>query len=149
MNKTWVPIVLLLIGLGAGFYGGMQYRNYQLSKARGNFAAGNGTQRFIGQNGQRPGGQNGEFRNGAVAGSILSMDDKSITVKLNDGSTKIVLFSDSTTYNNTVTAAKTDLKVGDNVAVFGTPNSDGSVTAQSVQLNPEFRFGASPAPAGR
>lgn len=149
-KNTLVPILLLVAGLAAGFFGGIQYRNYQLSKSRANFAGGNGNfQRFTGQNGQRPNGQNGAFRGGAVDGSIISMDDKSFTVKMNDGSTKIVLFSDSTTYNNTVSAVKNDLKVGDNVVVFGSPNSDGSVTAESVQLNPQFRFGPTPSPAAK
>lgn len=85
---------------------------------------------------------------GGVIGSIISMDDKSITVKLADGSSKIVLFSDATTYSNTVRAAKSDLKVGENVAIFGAANSDGSVTATEIQLNPEF-FRPSPSPTAK
>lgn len=134
--RTLVPIICVLIGLGVGFLGGFEYRNYRLNQTRGNFAAGsaNGTfQRFTGT---QSGAQNGMMRGGAVTGSILSMDDKSITVKLPDGSSKIVLFSDSTTYSDTQKAAKTDLKVGSEVAVFGAPNSDGSVTATNVQINP-------------
>lgn len=64
------------------------------------------------------------------------MDDKSITVKLQDGSSKIVLLSNTTAYNKSATGAKSDLKTGEKVAVFGTENSDGSVTARDVQLNP-------------
>lgn len=45
---------------------------------------------------------------------------------------------DSATYSKTAIGAKTDLKIGDNVGVFGTTNSDGSVTAQTVQENPSF-----------
>jgi hypothetical protein len=151
-KKALVPILLLVAGLIGGFFGGMQYRNYQLQKARGNFGANGNFQRF---NGARPSGQNGGMMGrGGVAGSILSMDEnadgvlKSITVKLADGSSKIVLFSASTTYSNTVNATKTDLKVGQNVAVFGAANSDGSVTATNVQINPEFgRINPSPVPS--
>jgi hypothetical protein len=147
--RVLVPIICVLLGLGAGFFGGIEYRNYQINKARGGFAAGgaNGTfQRFT-ANGTRGVGQNGMMRGGAVNGTILSMDDKSITVKLADGSTKIVLFSDATTYSNTATASKSDLKTGGTVAVFGTTNSDGSVTASTVQLNPmTFRPQGSPNP---
>jgi hypothetical protein len=67
------------------------------------------------------------------------MDDKSITVKLQDGSTKIVILSDTTSFSTSSTGSKSDLKTGDTVAAFGTPNSDGSVTAQNVQINPMFR----------
>lgn len=148
--KTIVPIILILVGLGVGFFGGYEYRNYRLNQARGGFAAGgaNGAQRFIG--GTRAAGQNGAGRN-AVEGSILSIDNNSITVKLTDGSTKIVILSGSTTYSNTATASQTDLKTGSTVAVFGAPNSDGSVTATNVQINPMFgrpQGSPSPTPSG-
>lgn len=131
--KTIVPVILILVGLGVGFFGGYQYRNYRLNQTRANFGSGQNGARFIGRNGQ--GGTMG--RNG-VFGSILSIDNNSITVKLADGSSKIVLFSTSTTYANTTSATESDLKVGDNVAVLGATNSDGSVTATSIQINPEF-----------
>lgn len=83
-----------------------------------------------------------------IAGSILSIDANSITLKLVDGSTKIIILGSSTTYSDTVSATQADLKSGANVAVFGTVNSDGSVTATSVQINPEFgRPQPTPTPA--
>lgn len=146
--KPLVPIVLTLVGLGAGFFGGFEYRNYQLGKAARNFTGNRMFQRFTGVNGQRvEPGMMGAAR-GGVFGSILSMDDKGITVKLADDSSKIIFFTDATTYSNTVSVAKSDLKTGDTVAVFGATNSDGSVTATDVQINPEFgRLQASPTPA--
>lgn len=130
-NINAIAIVLLLIGLGGGFFAGMQYQKTQKNMGqngqRGNLAQG---RRFGGQNGSRP-----------VAGEILSSDDKSITVKLQDGSSKIVLVSDKTQINKAATASKVDLKVGEKVAVFGSDNSDGSVTALNIQLNPQFRAG--------
>ena len=77
----------------------------------------------------------------AVVGQILSVNANSMTVKLRDGSSKIVILSDSTRIEKTSPAAKTDLTNGAAVSVFGTANSDGSITAQNVQLNPEFRGG--------
>lgn len=135
--KPAVVGLLIIVGLGVGFFGGIQYRNYQLNKLRtngganGNFQRFNGTTRGTGQTN----GQNGMMR-GGVTGTILSMDDKSITVKMSDGSSKIVLFSDSTTYSNTIKSTRVDLKEGNEVSVFGIPNSDGSITANNVQLNP-------------
>lgn len=69
------------------------------------------------------------------------MDSNSLTIKLQDGSSKIVILSDKTAYVKSDKASKTDLKAGETVAVFGTDNSDGSVTAQNVQLSP-MGFGA-------
>jgi hypothetical protein len=151
-KETLILIVCILIGLGVGFFGGYKYRNYRLDKtmfnlgangANGNFQrfTGNGTNRTMAQNG------NGMMRGGAVEGTILSMDDKSVTVKLSDDSSKIILFSDSTTYSNTQVAVRGDLKIGSTVAVFGAVNSDGSVTATNVQINPmTFKPQGSPAP---
>jgi len=146
-TKVIIPIILVLVGLGAGFFGGYQYRNYRLNQTRGNFGAlGANGQRFTGARGTGQAG--GMVRGGAVTGGILSIDSNSITVKLADGSSKIVLFSTSTTYSNTVSAVQSDLKVGENVAVVGATNSDGSVTATNVQINPEFgRPQATPIPA--
>jgi type II secretory pathway pseudopilin PulG len=135
--KSSLTIVVAIIALLVGIAGGYYYRNYLLTKNRQNFAgqfqrngniegnAGQGAARF----GGRP-----------VVGEIISQDDKGITVKESDGSSKIIIFTDSTTYSKTDTASKDDLKVGTQVGVFGTNNSDGSFTAQNVQLNPQFRL---------
>lgn len=132
-------IVLIIVFTAAGFFGGMQYQkskqpifgNRQFGQGQGQGQRqGNGSNRM---NGFRP-----------VNGEILSSDDKSITVKLQDGSSKIVLFSDKTTINKASEGAVADLKVGEKVAVFGSDNSDGSVSAQSIQLNPVMRAFGSP-----
>ena len=113
--KPLIPIVLVLVGLGVGFFGGFEYRNYQLRKNIGNLGRSRNANGMAGRN--------------TAVGKVLSIDDKGITVKLADESSKIVLFTDSTTYSNNVSASKSDLKTGINVVVFGSPNSDGSVTA--------------------
>ncbi len=146
-KKLIITILILVVGAGAGFFGGMKYRDYQISKQRANFAGGN-----FQRNGTAAGGTGARMGAGAAArgvnGSILSTDDKGITVKLTDGSSKIVLLSDTTQINQATTATKADLTVGTTVAVFGQTNSDGSVTAQSIQLNPVMRVpGVSPTPA--
>lgn len=142
-----VPIILVLVGLGAGFFGGYQYRNYVLRK---NVAVlGTNGQRFVGGTRNGVGNRLGAM-GGGVIGSILSVDTNSMTVKLNDGSSKIIILSDTTKYSNTVSASQTDLKVGAQVAAFGTTNSDGSVTATNIQINPEFgRMMPSPTPTAK
>lgn len=74
-----------------------------------------------------------------VNGEIISADEKSVTVKLPDGGSKIVILSEKTSINKAAEATKEDLKVGEKVAVFGSENTDGSVTAQNIQLNPQPR----------
>ncbi len=126
-NKILITIVIILIGAG-GFFAGMKY---QQSQRRNNFT-------------QFTGGPNGSGRNGnnqfqgirPVSGEIISADDKSITVKMRDGSSRIVILTNSTVVNKTATAQKEDLKTGEQVAVIGTQNSDNSITAQTISLNP-------------
>jgi hypothetical protein len=146
-NPLIIAAATLVIGATAGFFGGMKYQQSK-TPARGQFFAGQfgGTGGRGGQPGTNGGNRAG---NRPVAGDIISADDKSITVKLQDGSTKIVLVTDSTVINKADKAAKTDLKTGQTVAVFGQTNPDGSVTAQNIQLNPEIRvFGNGPRPSG-
>ena len=128
-NMIIIAVLVAVVALGAGFFGGMKYQqskrpafNRDLNNVQG-ARTGNGVDRMA-------------FR--PVTGEIISVDDKSITVKLNDGSSKFVLLTDNTQINKASEVKKEELKAGEKVSVFGTQNSDGSVTAQSVQLNPIF-----------
>lgn len=131
-----ITILILVIVTGSAFFAGIKY---QQSKQPTFF------RQFSGQQNQRTGTRT-DFR--PVSGEIISVDDKSITVKLQDSSSKIVLFSDKTEINKAIAATKDDLKTGEKVMVIGQQNSDGSVTAQSIQLNPIFRGNPNQMPQG-
>ena len=142
-NKIIIAIVAtLFIAGGAGFFGGMKYQQSKMTTTRfGNFQTGGRNGNMMARTGS---GMGGNFR--PVSGDIISADDKSITVKMSDGSSKIILFSSSMTINKSAEATKSDLAVGQKVAVFGMQNSDGSLTAESIQLNPIMRVPGSPSP---
>lgn len=76
------------------------------------------------------------FMGRPVAGEITAVNKDTMTVKMNDGSSKIVVLSTKAAINRTTTASASDLVVGQTVVVFGQSNEDGSVTAQNIQLNP-------------
>jgi hypothetical protein len=138
-NTIIIAVVTLLVGAGAGFFGGMKYQQSRRTAGFAQFAGGQG-RTGLGTTRSGNGSQAGNFR--PVTGSITSVDDKSATVKMADGSSKIVILSDSTKITKGTDASKSDLKIGENIMVTGTTNSDGSVTAQNIQLNPqEFRGG--------
>jgi len=138
-NNYLMTIILVIVFAAVGFYGGTLYQKNQVSSSANGFVAGAGG-RFTGGSGafgRRTGG-------GQTIGIVLSQDASSMTVKLADGSSKIVLLTNSTIFDKSVTASVNDLKVGDRVAVFGTANSDGSVNATNIQLNPTQRIGRGP-----
>ena len=125
-----ITFILIIVFVGIGFFAGMKYQQNRNS-ALGNLG-GRGTYgaRFGGANRFGPSGMQ------AVRGQIVSADSSSITIKLADGSSKIVILPDNVNILQTAKASISDLKNGINVMVFGTTNTDGSVTASSVQLNP-------------
>jgi hypothetical protein len=124
-------IVLCLVVAGISFYGGVKYDSSKNSASQLANRAG------FGQNGGTRGGARGGVNAGGfVSGQILSMDSTTMTVKLNGGGSKIVFYSPATTVAKTVNGAITDVTTGSQVTVIGTPNSDGSINATSVQLRP-------------
>ncbi len=131
MNKiiTKIVIVAMIVG-GAGFYGGTLYGKNSSANSR----TGNRQGAGLGANAGNFRGQNAD--RGFVSGEIMSKDDKSITVKLQTGGSKIVLYSGTTKIMKSVDGTTSDLTNGEQITVTGAQNQDGSVTAQSIQLRP-------------
>lgn len=125
-------VILLLVG---SFYSGMQYGKNQVTSAasqqggRTRVGAGNGTGTGGGARGFGAGG-------GAVNGTVLSLSNNSLTVKLRDGSSRIVFFSSSTSIGKQTAGLIADINTGSDITVMGSANADGSVTAQNIQLRP-------------
>jgi len=132
MKTNWIITIIIGVIVGGGaFFGGMQYEKSQASRLNGDQYA---------QDGQRQGGRfsgRGRFA-GATVGNVVSQDLSSVTVQLQDGSSKIINIAGSTTFSKTNTASKSDIQNGARIAAFGTTNSDGSVTAAYIQINPQM-----------
>lgn len=139
MNKLIAIVIATAVVVGGGaFYGGMKYVQSQAPQrnAQGfqNLSPEERQQRIQRFGGS--GGGNGGTRSGFTSGEILSKDDKSITIKMRDGGSKIIFYSDTTEISKFVNGSPSDLEIGKNVSVNGTANSDGSITAQSIQIRP-------------
>lgn len=134
--KKILPVILALIAVGVGsFLGGMKYGQSKI--VTDEFAMGND---FV--QGNRPAGLYGNGTStrdraaigGFTSGEIIANDGKSVTLKLSDGGSKIIFYSDITVISKSANGTKSDLKVGENIIVSGESNSDGSITAKSIQL---------------
>lgn len=149
-TKMWLIVAGVVITTGGGgFYGGIKYQQTKpptftrlFDGASG--AAGRNIQRFRDGNITQGATMGGGFR--PVSGEIIRVDNGSMTVKLHDESSKIVILPVNVEVSKSETGALTDLTEGQQVMVVGTENEDGSVTAQSVQLNPQFRGADSVSP---
>ncbi len=130
-------VVIALVCLAGGFFGGMQYQKKKGISAADIQAMSQEQRQALLQGFRNGGGQGGG--GGFTAGQIISKDDKSITVKAMDGSSKIVFYSGSTTVGKATQGTSSDLINGEQVVVTGTANSDGSVTAQNIQIRPEMQ----------
>lgn len=122
MNKFLIlGIVLFLVGTGLGFFVG--------SKAQ-----------------RKTSGSDFQFRQrfgnnmNSVKGQIIKDENGNLTIKLSDGSTKLVIVPSSATVYKTDKVNFSDLKTNEEVLIFGTQNSDGSITAENIQLNPKVRL---------
>ncbi len=128
--------IAIFIAGGTGFYGGMKYQETKIPSfprqaGMNTFGAGR-----MGQNQAVRAGVGGR----PIAGEVIGSDDVSITIKLQDGSSKIIFVSERTDINKASKGTRTDVQVGENVAVFGQENPDGSIAASSIQLNPVLRM---------
>lgn len=145
MKKIIAIVLGLVIVCGGSFYAGMKYdqsRTVADRQARAQQFGGANVGGMIRGNSGARGGASGGF----VSGVILSKDDKSVTIKLNDarqqneqGGSKIVFLSGSTQVMKSAAGSLDDLTVGETIMVTGSANSDGSINAQSVQTRPETK----------
>jgi hypothetical protein len=123
MNKIIISIIAAAIVVsGASFYGGMLY--------------GKSVRPDLSANLNRQRGNAMQQNDGFSGGEIIKKDAQSITVKSNNGSSQIILFSDTTKVMKSVSGVADDLIVGEQVTVTGSKNQDGSMTAQSIQVRP-------------
>ncbi len=137
MKKNLPIIIVIVVLVAAGsFYAGLKYQSSK-TPSRGQFAA--GFPNFIGEGGQPMGagvrtGGAGKNNVGFINGEILSADDQSITVKMRDGGSKIVFYSANTAIGKMASGTPEDLSVGTAVMVTGKTGSDGSLTAETIQI---------------
>lgn len=135
MNKK--QIVLVSVGAvvlaGISFWAGQMTAGASGSANRPQMGGQFGV---MGTSTLKQGGRQGDSFGGMAVGEILSKDATGITIKLRDGGSRIVFVASSTQILKSTGGSADDLAVGSSVSVTGTSNTDGSVTAISVQIQP-------------
>jgi len=146
MKKYLVHIIWLVVAILA-FVGGMYYGKSTVTTA----LSGRGAGAFSSSTRAGFAGRGGATGGGFVTGQILSMGSDSFTVSLANGNSQVVFYSSSTSVIKPMPASVSDLTTGTLVMIGGTTNSDGSLTAQSIQVrlaSSTGGFGGGPAAGG-
>ncbi|HVN26657.1 MAG TPA: DUF5666 domain-containing protein [Candidatus Paceibacterota bacterium] len=129
MKKIWV-VVIAVACAGVAFFGVTMYgKSMTATGGRSGFGAFASSTRAFGRGTGTAGG-------GFAMGQIVAADAESITVQLPNGNSEVVFYSSSTQIEKPTLVSSSALTNGEQVVVTGSQNSDGSVTAQSIQVRP-------------
>jgi hypothetical protein len=134
--------VIAIVALAGGFFWG---KSAVAARGAGSFAGGAASGTRGGFGGVARGGAAGGF----VTGQITANDGTSLTVQLANGNSENVFYSSSTPVIKPSPASASDLTTGTMVMIGGTTNSDGSVTAQSIQIRQANATPGAGRPAGQ
>jgi hypothetical protein len=129
MNNKF-SLVLGTILIGGAFYGGMIFgKNQPVSSVKN---PENNTEQTA--NKVNPQAQKIQTNIGNTYGVIVSSTTSTVTIKLNDGTTKSVLFDSFTQIRSTIEVGSQELNIGKAVVVGGRTNEDGSISALNIEL---------------
>lgn len=125
----WITPVLTAVAVAAiALFGGILIGHNTASSsasAAGQGGVGGAAGAHAGGGGAGPGGAR-------TSGTITKVDANTITLKLTNGSTVTVTTAAATTVTTSSHAKLSDLAAGETIAVQGTKDSSGNVTATSV-----------------
>ncbi|HNW55990.1 MAG TPA: hypothetical protein PKN62_02870 [bacterium] len=132
-KKIIIVIVAAIVLMGLSFWGG----RVTAPKFK------NGPYGQIGQAGQRNGQINqrgGKPSESRIMGQIEKIEDKQLVIKTMDGSSKMVMISDTTAFKKMASSSLSDIAIGQTAIVSGAQNS-GVTIADSIEIagNSEIR----------
>lgn len=126
MKKLLIIFFLgTILIIGGAFYAGMKYGQSKFSLKTFQGFSPESRGEFLWQRRGR----------GFLSGEVIAKDGKSLTIKLPNGGTKIVFFSDSTQVSKTIEASINEIEIGKQIMVRGEENSDGTFTARTIQIS--------------
>ena len=141
-----IGVLVLVVAAAAGgyLYGAAQGSSAARAASAIPAGATQGTQGQRGQFGQgqfdpnqTPGANGQQVRGpagGGTFGTVESVENDILTVKMQDGSTTQVRVTDTTLIEKMMSVALKDLQKGENVTVSGSKGADGVTTARSIRV---------------
>jgi len=141
-----ISIIIIIILLILSFLGGIKYqqKSQKIAQLMPNGQPSFGSQQFNGQYGfnspTRKGNMNGNRINNnignnerSISGEIIDKSNDTITVKLPNGSTQIIIYSSNTKVEKISEGKLDDLKVGNNITISGKTGNN-ILSADSIQI---------------
>lgn len=148
MIKAGLGVLLVVLVAAGSFYGGMIYGKSQAQAELPVLVNAEGTPGWRGQFSAPPGSQAGtdrrQFSNaqgGSLFGEIQSIGSGEMTIIDQDGKQVKITVTDTTLIQKQAEVTMADLQEGETVAISGSQETDGSITARMVQVSPAGGFG--------
>ncbi len=135
-KKTLVSAGLIVVIALGMFYIGAEYEKGKLSKLNSTCSLGKAKKSSKKHSVVTPSAN-------AISGTITAKDDKTVTLKMADGTTKIVDYTAATTVGKNAKSTIADLVIGEEVTVSGQPNADGTFAADNIQKTKTAAVGTS------
>ncbi|MFA7319782.1 MAG: hypothetical protein WC022_04275 [Parcubacteria group bacterium] len=118
-KKTLVIAAIVIIAAGAVFYAGAKYEKHKLS------ALG----LLVNKSANKKAAVN------SIKGIVTAKDDKSVTIKMTDGTTRNIQFSNSMTFGTDGAGSAADVFVGELLVIAGENNADGIFTPTNMRAS--------------
>ncbi len=126
MKKNILLASVILAMSLVGFFAGTKYQQSKISKnirqMRNIPATGAQTR--------------GNFRENMTFGEIVDISDEAITIKLPNNNTQNIFLQEDSKFSKSVSAEKTDLKIGANISAEGKADDSNNFVAKSIQILP-------------
>lgn len=119
LHIVWAVVAVVALGAGV-WYGSSVMGGRTASGSASTGSARSGLARISG--------------GGFISGQIISVSGNNMTVALANGNSEVVFYSSSTQIMKPTEVPVSDLTAGSRVMIGGASNSDGSLTAQSIQI---------------
>lgn len=146
-TKSFVTLLAVAVILGS-IIGGALAGGIAIGKSQGKSEARQELQSQTGGYSSLPSGQ-GNFQLpgnytgipsgiGATVGTVEKVEGNVVTLNTREGTTVLVNIGSSTSIQKTVEGSLEDISLGENIAVSGDKNEDGSIDAKSITITSGF-----------